>query len=100
MTLEMGIKDLDVSGDSHLVINQLLEEYKVKKKDLVLYHTLARQILYRLDIVKLQHIPRSANKMTDVLANLAPTLALGAKEDMTIRVCSKWLVAPSEEESA
>ena len=31
MALVMGIKDLDVYGDSQLVINQLLEEYEVKK---------------------------------------------------------------------
>jgi len=53
MALEMGIKDLDVYGDSQLVINQLLEECKVKKKDLVSYHIQARQILDRLDTVKL-----------------------------------------------
>ena len=53
MALEMGIKDLDVYGDSQLVINQLLEEYEVKKEDLIPYHTLARQVLDRLDTVKL-----------------------------------------------
>jgi len=38
--------------------------------------------------------------MADVLANLAATLALGAKEDMTILVCGRWVVTPSKEESA
>jgi len=98
MALEMGIKDLDVY--SQLVINQLLEEYEVKKKDLVSYHIQARQILDRRDIVKLQHIPRSANKIADTLANLATNLALGVKEDMTIPVCGKWVVIQSEEEAA
>jgi len=31
MAIEMGIKDLDIYGDSQLVIKQLLEEYEVKK---------------------------------------------------------------------
>jgi len=53
MALDMGIKDMDVYGDSQLVINQLLEEYKVKKEDLVSYHTQARQILDRLDTIML-----------------------------------------------
>jgi len=35
MALEMGIKDLDVYGDSQLLINQLLKEYEVKKEDLI-----------------------------------------------------------------
>ena len=64
------------------------------------YHTQAHQVLDRLYTTKLQHIPMSANKMDDALANLAATLALGAKEDVTIAVCGRWVVTPSEEESA
>jgi len=37
--------------------------------------------------------------MADALANLAATLALGATEDITIPVCGRWVVTPSEEES-
>jgi len=32
MALGMGIKDLNICGDSQLVVNQLLEEYEVKKQ--------------------------------------------------------------------
>jgi len=32
MALEMGIKDLDVYGDSQLVINQLLEDTRSRKR--------------------------------------------------------------------
>ena len=35
--------------------------------------------------------------MADALSNLTATLALGAEEDMTILVCSKWVVTPSED---
>jgi len=38
LAIEMGIKDLDIYGDSQLIIKQLLEEYEVKKDDLILYH--------------------------------------------------------------
>ncbi|KAK3016710.1 hypothetical protein RJ639_005648 [Escallonia herrerae] len=37
MTLELRIPSLVVSGDSKLVINQLLKDYEVKKEDLVPY---------------------------------------------------------------
>jgi len=53
MAVEIGIRDLDVYGDSQLVINQLLEEYEIKKKDLIPYHTQALQILDKLDTIKL-----------------------------------------------
>jgi len=57
MALEMGIKDLNIYNDSQLVINQLLEEYKVKKEDLFPYHRHALRLLDRLGIVKLEHVP-------------------------------------------
>ena len=79
MALKMGIKDLDVYDDSKLVINQLLEEYKVKKKDLVSYHMHTCQIIDRVDTVKLEHIPWSANKMAEALANLVPRCHWGQK---------------------
>ena len=47
MATEMGIKDLNIYGDSQLVINQLLEEYEVKKEDLVSYHKHALRLLDR-----------------------------------------------------
>ena len=79
MATEIGIKDLDIYGDSQLVIKQLLEEYEVKKDDLLPYHKYALRLLNKLETSKLQHVPRSANKMADALANLASTLALGAE---------------------
>ena len=95
----MGIKDLDIYGDSQLVIKQLLEEYEVKKDDLMSYHKYALRLLDKLETVKLQHVPRSANKMADALANLAATLALGAEESINVPVCNRWVVAPLTEES-
>ena len=99
MAIERAIKDLNIYGDSQLVINQLLKEYEFKNEDLILYHRHALRLLDRLDIVKFKHVPRSANKMADALASLAATLALGAKEDMTILVCSSWVVPPDDEDS-
>jgi len=38
MVIEIGIKDPNVYDDSKLVINQLLEEFGVKKDYLIPYH--------------------------------------------------------------
>ena len=64
-----------------MIINQQLDEYEVKKEDLVPYHKQALRLLNKLEMVKLEHVPRSANKMADALANLAATLALGQKKE-------------------
>ncbi|XP_057249308.1 uncharacterized protein LOC130590775 [Beta vulgaris subsp. vulgaris] len=80
MAIEMGLRDLDIHGDSQLVLKQLSGEYEVKKNDLIPCQRQASQLLDKLDTVKLEHVPRSANKMADALAGLAATLALGAEE--------------------
>jgi len=78
----MGIKDLDIYGDSQMVINQLLKEFRVKKDYLIQYHKHALWLLDWLETAKLEHIPRGANKMADALANLTATLAVGVKESI------------------
>ena len=37
MAIEMGISQLEIFGDSKLIINQILEQYDVKKEDLIPY---------------------------------------------------------------
>ena len=98
MAVGLGLKDLDIYGDSQLVISQLLGEYEVKKEDLIPHHRHATKLLEKLDNVKLNHVPRSANKMADALAGLAATLALGAEETMSVPVCNRWVVASDIDE--
>ena len=91
-------KNLDIYGDSKLVIKQLLEEYEVKKDDLISYYRFASRFLNKLKIVRLEHVLGRANKMVDALVNLAATLALGAEENMNVLVCNRWVIAPLDEE--
>ncbi|XP_049362259.1 uncharacterized protein LOC125826948 [Solanum verrucosum] len=80
MALDMKIPQLDVYGDSQLIINQLSGSYEVKKEDLLSYHQYATFLLERFDQVFLNHVPREENCMADALANLATTMALGENE--------------------
>ena len=82
-----------------MVINQLLDEYEVKKENLVQHYKQALCLLNKLDVVKLEHVPRSANKMADAIVSLTATLVLGAEEGMTIPVYSRWVVQPDDEDS-
>ena len=81
-----------------MVINQLLDEYEVKKENLVQHYKQALCLLNKLDVVKLEHVPRSANKMADAIVSLTATLVLGAEEGMTIPVCSCWFVLSDNED--
>ena len=94
IAIGMGIKDLDVYGDSQQVINKLLEEFKVKKDNLIPHYKNTLHLLDKLETIKLEHVPRSANKMVDALANLAATLALRVEESITISVYAQCVITP------
>ncbi|XP_074297368.1 uncharacterized protein LOC141628081 [Silene latifolia] len=101
LDLQMAIedvRDLDIYGDSKLVINQVLDEYGVKKEDLIPYHQRAMQLLNQLDSIKIGHVLRSANKLADTLVNLAATFVLRAEESMQVLVCNRWGVSLLERE--
>ncbi|CAM8906321.1 unnamed protein product [Rhodiola kirilowii] len=97
MARQIRIDEMDIYGDSQLVINQVLGEYEVRKDDLIPYHRHATQLLNEFDSISIGHVRRSANKLADALANLAANLALGAEETMSIPVCNRWVVPPLEE---
>lgn len=40
----MGIEQIEVFGDSKLIINQILEEYDIKKEDLIPYRKYAKRL--------------------------------------------------------
>ncbi|XP_070002293.1 uncharacterized protein [Nicotiana sylvestris] len=92
MALEMKILQLEIYGDSKLIINQLLGSYEVKKKDLLSYHEYAFGLLEKFNRVFLNHIPREENCKADALANLATTIALGENESTKVYVCHRWVI--------
>ncbi|KAL0366240.1 UNVERIFIED_CONTAM: hypothetical protein Sradi_3514100 [Sesamum radiatum] len=92
MASEMGIIEIEVYGDSKLIINQLLNIYEVKKEDLVPFFRQASHLLKVFESVTLNHIPRKENRIADALANLATTLALSEGETTNIPVCNRWVL--------
>ncbi|XP_019235749.1 PREDICTED: uncharacterized protein LOC109216075 [Nicotiana attenuata] len=86
MALEMKILQLEIHGDSKLIINQLLGSYEVKKEDLLPYHQYASGLLEKFDQVFLSHVPREENRKADALANLATTMALGENELLDLQI--------------
>jgi len=49
-------------------------------------------LLNRLQTSKLEHVPRSANKLAFMLANLATTLPILVKENMNVLICNPWVI--------
>ncbi|KAL0367598.1 UNVERIFIED_CONTAM: hypothetical protein Sradi_3649900 [Sesamum radiatum] len=73
--LEIGLIEMEVYGDSKLIINQLLNIYEVKKEDLVPSFRQASHLLKGFESVTLNHIPRKENRMVDALANLVNSVS-------------------------
>ena len=101
IAIEMGILQLEIFGDSKLVINQILEQYDVKKEDLVPYCKYAKKLLANFEAITLEHIPRKENRQANALANLATALALSQEETTKVAISQRWavpLVVEEEEE--
>lgn len=68
---ELGINDLQVRGDSKVVIFQMLGEWKVKAKHLVVLRDEARRFASRIGKVEYIWNGRDENFDADELVNLA-----------------------------
>ncbi|XP_070010406.1 uncharacterized protein [Nicotiana sylvestris] len=95
MAVNMKQLQLQVFGDSQLVVNQLLASYEVKKPELRPYHDYAKTLMGWISDVTIQHVPRKENKKADALAALASSLTLSDHAQVT--VCQKWVVPPPNE---
>ena len=59
--LELGAKDVQVIGDSQLILWQLIGEYKFNNLLLTPYFIVAIQLLDSFDNVEFEHVPRESN---------------------------------------
>lgn len=69
--VEHGHRDVRIRSDSELLVKQMRGEYRVKHPGLKPLHQQARQLIARLDRVRIEHVPRARNVEADRLANEA-----------------------------
>ena len=69
--LEMGIKSVEVYGDSQLVIRQFTSDYKCCSSSIAPYFVAVRQLLEQFSNAKLNHIPLSKNEEANCMAQSA-----------------------------
>jgi ribonuclease HI len=68
---ELGITDIDVEGDSNLVVNQVQGLWKVKVPKLVPLQSKANKLLWKFKKWTVKHIPREENTDADRLSKEA-----------------------------
>jgi len=65
--LERGIKQIQIYGDSILVVNQVNGKWKAKDSRMKTYRNQALKMLVHIPEWKLQHVKRELNKEADLL---------------------------------
>ncbi|KAI8568360.1 hypothetical protein RHMOL_Rhmol02G0192200 [Rhododendron molle] len=74
--LEIGVKVLEVVGDSNLVVSQAKGEWRVKDEKMKPYHQQLDELIPSFQKVTFTHVPRMRNHFADALAILASMLEL------------------------
>ena len=64
-----GYTDIEVRGDSQLVINHMTGTYKAKSSNLMALYKEAKEKVEKFKSVKFVHVPRAENGEADALAN-------------------------------
>ncbi|HMT05121.1 MAG: ribonuclease HI family protein [Solirubrobacterales bacterium] len=71
MARDMGGDELEIRGDSELVVKQMLGQYKVKHPDMKPLHAEAKEALASVRSWSISHVRREQNAEADALVNQA-----------------------------
>ena len=71
ITIELGIKRLDVWGDSQLIIDKVMKEESCHNEKMEAYCNAVRRLEDKFDGLQLNHIARKYNEEADQLAKIA-----------------------------
>jgi hypothetical protein len=69
--VELGVRRLDVRGDSGLIVGQVMKDSECHDPKMVAYYQEVRRLEERFDGLKLNHIPWLDNETTYTLAKIA-----------------------------
>lgn len=67
----MGASQIEVKGDSELVVKQVTREYKCIKGSLLKYFVTATQLLEHFEVIGIRHIPRNENEEANELTQIS-----------------------------
>ncbi|RVW33281.1 hypothetical protein CK203_107914 [Vitis vinifera] len=76
--LDLGVRQLEIHGDSNLVIQQTQGIWRTRDEKLKPYHAYLDLLVYRFEELRYIHLPRVKNQFADVLATLAFVIEIPA----------------------
>ncbi|KAL1291506.1 hypothetical protein AAHE18_20G204700 [Arachis hypogaea] len=71
LLLERGVKNVEILGDSQLVVRQVSLEYRCVSENLIKYFNVATELLSKFDNIIIRHVPRELNQEANELAQIA-----------------------------
>ena len=71
IAIELGIRRLDIQGDSQLIVNQVMKESSCHDARMAAYCQEVRRLEDKFDGLELNHIPRRLNEAADALVKAA-----------------------------
>ena len=71
IAIELGVRRLDVRGDSQLVIDQVMKDSNCHDPKMEAYCKLVRRLEDKFDGLELNHIAQKFNEAVDKLAKMA-----------------------------
>ena len=74
--IDLGIKSLDVFGDSALVISQIKGEWDTKHPNLIPYKEHVLTLLPHFEQITFEHFPREENQLVDALSTTSSMFKL------------------------
>ena len=66
---ELGASELELVGDSELIVRQVLGDYRVKQEGLRPLHAQVREALREFETWSIRHVRREENEAADALVN-------------------------------
>ena len=75
IAIELGVRCLDVRGDSQLIVDQVMKESNCHDPKMEAYCKLVCHLEDKFDGLELNHIARRFNEATDELAKMASAQA-------------------------
>ncbi|XP_013739457.3 uncharacterized protein LOC106442301 [Brassica napus] len=100
---QLGAENIQVFGDSQLIINQVQGEYQAKDDSMIQYLAVAQRLIKKFKSCKLTQIPREQNSQADDLANLGSAHEMNRQMSIPLPLL-QWRATleepPSEEVSA
>ena len=76
--LDLGIRQLEIHGDSNLVIRQTQGIWRTRDEKLKPYHAYLNLLVARFEELRYIHLPREENQFADALATLASVVEIPA----------------------